>query len=54
MGNCTISIGASMRCAVIVISAKSKRERSVKVDSPDVRAWKALLADSLQYMVKLE
>ena len=33
---------------------KSKGERSVKVDSPDVRAWKRQLADSLQYMVKLK
>ena len=31
--------------------AKSKRERSVKVDSPDVRAWKHLITESLQDMV---
>ena len=33
---------------------KSKGERSVKVDSPDVRAWKRKLADSLPHVVKLK
>ena len=31
---------------------KTKGERSVKVDSPDVRAWKAKLYESLHNMVK--
>ena len=33
--------------------AKSKRERSVKLDSPDVRAWKAKLAENVPPVVKL-